>query len=138
VHLAERVRHALSGQITAKFTQGRASLAALRLDSEIEFLISSAIQQGDLGSHLALDPRITENILGAVRDQVNALGAAVDGVPILVLDSNVRRFVRNLVSLEFPWLHVLSRQDIEPNTPIQEIDLIRLNPVSPTAPGVSA
>lgn len=142
VLLAERARHALSGQITAKFIRGRDSLPVLLLDPEIEALISSAFQRTSVGAYLALDPQLTQDILAAVRGQVSSLGPGAAGVPILLTAVEVRPYLRKLVMLEFPSLHVLSRQDLEPDTQIQTVARIRLDrtshPATPTGRGPAA
>lgn len=129
VMLAERARHALSGQITAKFTRGRDSLPVLVLDPEIEVLISSAIQHTPVGPYLALEPQLTQDILASIREQLNSLGPGAAGVPILTV-VEVRRFIRKLVQLEFPSLSVLSREDLEPDTQIEPVARIRLGRTS--------
>ena len=140
VLLAERVRHALSGQITAKFTGRRDSLSVFLLDPEIEVLISSAIQPTSVGSYLALDPQLTQDILAAIRDQVSSLDLSTAGVLILTV-AEIRRYIRKLVELEFPSLHVVSRQDLDPGTRIQTVARIRLGSSSqhqsPTGGGPS-
>lgn len=142
VLLAERVRHALNTQITAKFTRGRDSLSVFLLDPEIEVLMSSAIQRTSVGSYLALEPQPTQDILAAVRGEVSSLGPGAAGVPLLTTDVEIRRYIRKLVELEFPSLHVVSRQDLEPDTPIQPVARIRLGRPShhatPTGPGPAA
>jgi type III secretory pathway component EscV len=142
VLLTERVRHALSAQITMKYIRGRNSLSVLLLDSEIEALISSGMKRNSVGSYLELDPKITQDILAAIREQVSSLDVGVACVQILVTVAEVRRYIRNLVKLEFPSLHVLSKQDLQPDTEIQIVAHIRLNrtpyDANPTLKGLSA
>jgi type III secretion protein V len=128
--LAERARHALRRQITAKFARGHDPLSVLLLATEIEALISSAIQRTSVGVYLALEPQLARDLLAAVRTQVNSLGARAAGIPVLVTTAAVRPFIRRLVSLEFPSLHVLSRQDLELDTQIQAIAQIDLGSAS--------
>jgi type III secretory pathway component EscV len=129
VMLAERARHALSGQITAKFTRDRDLLPVLVLDPEIEILISSAIQRTSVGPYLALEPQLTQDILDSIRGQLNSLDPGAACAPILTV-VEVRRFIRKLVQLEFPSLSVLSRQDLEPDTQIEPVARIRLGRTS--------
>ncbi len=126
VQLTEQVRHALCGQITARFTRGSDSLSVLRLDPRIEALMSQAIQRSPAGSYLALKPKLTQDILAAVRTRMGSLGVHARGVPILVDNPDVRRYVRKLVELELPSLHVLSRQDLLPETGLRVIAQIEL------------
>lgn len=123
--LEAKARHALSHQITTKFTQGRDALPVITLDSEIEVLISTAIQHTSSGDYLDLNPEVTQNVLSTVRTQINSLDAnAVE--PVILTSWEIRRYVRKLVELEFPWLHVLSRQDLEPDLPFQILAEVRL------------
>jgi type III secretory pathway component EscV len=125
VAMTEQARHALRGQITAKFAQGCGPLQVIQMDPAIDLLIGSAIQRTAVGPYLALDPQLTQEFLASIRTEVTTLGAGVAEVPILVTAVEVRPFIRKLVSLEFPSLHVLSPQDVEPGTPIQAVARIR-------------
>ncbi len=131
--MAERARHALSGQISARVTRGRGQLSVLRLDPEIESLISGAIQRTSMGSYLELAPKLTQDILAAIREQVSSLGPGAAGLALLTV-VEVRRYIRKLVELEYPSLPVLSRQDLEPDTQIRDVAWIRLSRTLPEAP----
>lgn len=43
---------------------------------------------------------------------MHAPGNTTEGVVLLVADSGIRPYLRRLVMLEFPKLHVLSRQEM--------------------------
>lgn len=129
----ERVRHALNGQITGMFLTGREVLPVLSLDAEIETLLSGAIEHTSMGPYFDLDPERTQDILVAVRESVSRVGRRSGPVPILTTVPEVRPFMRKLVDLEFPWLHVLSRQDLEPETRVETIAEIRFS--SPSSSG---
>ena len=101
VLLAERVRHALSGQITAQFMQGRAALSVILLDPEIEALFSSAIQRTTTGAYLALEPQITQDVLIAIRERLRLLGPGAGDAPILT-EVEIRHYIRKLVELRVP------------------------------------
>ncbi len=60
---------------TAKFAQGHDSLPVLLLEPEIDALIGDAIQRTSAGAYLALEPRLAEDILAAVRTQISSPGA---------------------------------------------------------------
>jgi type III secretory pathway component EscV len=132
--LTERVRHALSWQITARFARGRDELPVLLLAPEIEILISRAIQRTAVGAYLALEPQLREDFMTAIRDAVGPIGPLAEEVPILVTAAEVRPFIRRLVSLEFPSLHVVSRQDLAPNMRTQTVATIRCDGASRHAP----
>jgi type III secretory pathway component EscV len=130
VMMAELARHSLRRQITGKFMRGVGSLPVFRVDREIEVLISSTILRTSSGRYLDLAPERTENILAAIREVIAAQGDHAGGIPILVTDVEVRPYVRKIVSLEFPSLHVLSAQDLVPDVPIHVAASIRLQGAS--------
>lgn len=123
----ERVRHALNGQITRMFARGREVLPVFSLDPKIETLLSDAIEHTSAGPFLHLDPALAQDVLAAVRESLSAAGRGAGEVPILMTVPDARRYMRKLVELEFPWLHVLSRQDLEPGTRVESIAAIRLS-----------
>ena len=127
--MAEHVRHALNQQITAKLTRGGNSLNVLRLAPEIEKLMLDAILTTRAGDYLDLDSRSTQQLSAAIRNQVDTLESGEDDMVIMTV-WKIRRFVRRLVELEFPWLQVVSQQDLEPNTQIREVACISLEQTS--------
>jgi len=133
--LTERVRHALSRQITAKFTKDGETLSVFLLDPKIEAIISSAIQSTKMGTYyLALNPNHTEEILSAIREKMNSIGRNTARVPILTKVVEIRRYIRKLVELEFPSTHVLSCQDLQSNMKIKSVAKISLDQKSHNQP----
>jgi type III secretory pathway component EscV len=75
-------------------------------------LASSLIPLGDEHA-LAISPELTQDVLTAVRNKVPARSRQNE--TIVVRDARVRRYVRKLVELEFPYLHALSEaEQLEP------------------------
>ncbi len=58
--------------------------------------------------YLALEPEVTQDLLAAVRNEV----VGDEPMGILVEDPTLRRYVRSLVQLEFPRLHVLALSEL--------------------------
>jgi tetratricopeptide (TPR) repeat protein len=73
--------------------------------------INSSIQVVDSESYLALEPEDTQRCLKLVREKINSR-PDLKPVVLLVENSAIRRFVRRLVELEFPYLFVLSREEL--------------------------
>jgi type III secretion protein V len=124
--MTEWARHALNQQITAKFAQGRNWLQVFDLDAEIESLLSSAIQYTSSGMYMALEPDVAQEVVAAISATVAASGPVAADAPILVRVMEIRRFVRNLVSLIFPSLHVVSLEDLDPALQLRTVARIRL------------
>jgi type III secretory pathway component EscV len=123
--LAEKARHALARQITLQFSRGRDVLPVITLDAAIEDLFSNAIQHRSAAEYLDLDPQVIQLILSSIRTQITSLGITASQ-PVLLTRWPIRRYIRKMVELEFPWLHVLSRQDLEPDLPFQILAEVRL------------
>jgi type III secretory pathway component EscV len=81
------------------------------LGARFEEKINGSIQVIDSESYLALEPEDTQRCLKLVREKINS---RPDLKPMVLLVENgaIRRFVRRLVELEFPYLFVLSREEL--------------------------
>ena len=73
--------------------------------------INGSIQVVDSESYLALEPEDTQRCLKLVREKINSR-PDLKPVALLVENGAIRRFVRRLVELEFPYLFVLSREEL--------------------------
>jgi type III secretion protein V len=127
VALTEHARQALRSHITARFARGQDRLRVITVSQDVEAAIASAIERTSAGPYLHLAPDIVDSLLVAIRETISALGERAEGAPLLVESADVRPFVRRLVSLEWPSLHVLSRRDLLPDQAIEQVGLIRLD-----------
>ena len=126
VMLTEYVRNALKRYISHKYTRGGNTLVVYLLDPQIEETVRTSIQHTQSGSYLALEPEITQEILGAVRAEVGNLPPTAQN-PVILTTMEIRRYFRKLVELEFPHLAVLSYQELSPDMNIQPIARISLD-----------
>jgi type III secretion protein V len=120
VVLTEAVRGALRRPITHKHTRGGV-VAVHLLDPLLEDTVRDAIQRTATGSYLALPPDLARDIVAAVGRTLS--GAAS---PILLTQSDVRRFVRRLLENELPEVTVLSYQELDPTVTVQPLGRIGL------------
>jgi type III secretory pathway component EscV len=91
----------------------------------VEDTISRAIRRTEQGSFLALAPEDTQQILAALRGQLEG-DIAAGREPIILIEQSVRRYMRKLVSLEMPQAVVLSYQELDPALRIQPIGRIEI------------
>jgi type III secretory pathway component EscV len=117
----ELARRSLSAQIGAKVLAGKSALRVLVAGAQVETLMLGGLQRTASGNLLALEPDSLQQLLAAVRHRMQALGDTAEGVVLLVADAHVRPYLRRLVMLEFPKLHVLSRQDLPADLPLQVV-----------------
>ena len=104
-------------------------MAVVRLDSQIEAIVNSAIQRTSTGSYINLDPQFIQDILAAIRATMSCHRAEMANVSILT-KTEIRRYIRKLVELEFPSIPVVSRGDLEPEIEIKEIACVSLGSTS--------
>ena len=126
--LTEYVRAALRRYISFRYAGVRETLFVHMLDPEIEDVIRGAVRRTSTGTFLSLDPNIAHDILEAIRREIDALPATAQK-PVIITDSEVRRFVRKLVELEFPELTVLSYQELAAELNIQPVGRISMRSI---------
>ncbi|MCB9639480.1 MAG: type III secretion system export apparatus subunit SctV [Myxococcales bacterium] len=120
VMLTEYVRMSMKRYITYKYSKGGNTLVVYLLDPQIEQAIKDSIQITSSGNYLALEPEIAQDILDAVRVEIGDLPATAQQ-PVILTNVEIRRYFRQLVKLEFPYLAVLSFQELNPDMNIQPV-----------------
>ncbi len=150
VQLTELVRSQLKRQISFRWSQAGV-LPVYLLDPEIEQVIRGAIQKTASGSYLALAPDEAQDVVAAIRaavaksatahgsearvsesdvDSTGELQSAPAQVqpppPVIVTQSDVRRFVRKLLEVEFPDLVVLGYQELDPEIQVEPLARISI------------
>lgn len=127
VALTEHVRAGLKRYVTHKYAGQTGTLAVYLLDPEIEELIRGSIRKTDKGNYLALEPEVTQDIVESVGKEIASHPLPPGARPPVVLTiSEVRRYFRKIIELEFPQLAVLSYQELSENLRIQPIARISL------------
>ena len=113
----EFIRARLKRYISHKYTRGGNTLVVYLMDPHSEELLAKPNE---------LDVRAETAILKAVREEVGSLPPTAQS-PVILTTMEVRRRLRRLVSLEFPYLAVLSYQELSPDMNIQPIARISLD-----------
>lgn len=129
--MTERARHALCAEITTMFAGADGTIDVLVVDTRVEAILRAAIVRTSMGSMVNLAPQAGAEILTAVRGAFAALGPMAVDAPILVSIAEVRRLLRTLVERDFPSVHVLSRQELEPSASIRALCRIGIDPDGP-------
>jgi type III secretion protein V len=125
VVLAEHARAALRRAITFQHAGAGGVVSAFTFDALIEDTIRGAVHKTPTGSHLALEPQLSRDIVAAVGRAVGAEGTK--SLPfVLLTSSEIRRHVRRLVEIDHPSLCVLSYQELAPETELRPLGRISL------------
>ncbi len=120
VLLTEYVRGALKRQICYRYSSGMNILPAYVLTPELEDTVRNAIRQTSAGSYLALDPRVTKQIVDKVR---KAMGDVTrqPRKPVLLTSMDIRRYMRKIIEVECQDLPVLSYQELTTEIAVQPL-----------------
>ncbi len=82
-----------------------------RLGEHFVSLMVEGVRRDGEAAVLALEPEPTQDVLTAIRNEVEHLPPTSRNPVLFVEDWRIRSFVRKLVELEFPHLAVLSRRE---------------------------
>ena len=94
-----------------------------RLDPEFEEMFRNSIRQSASGSYLAMDPAMSRQVLDAARAQIGDLPPGAQR-PVIVTDSEIRRFVKRLLDFGIPDVTVLSYDQLTPQINLQPLGMI--------------
>ena len=119
VALAESVRRALHRHITFKHSDGDGSVGVFYLDPMIEETVREAVRKTDAGSHLALEPELSGDIVEAVKTAV-----AEAPSPVILTASDIRPHLRGLLESEQPQVAVLAHQELTPDAKLRTLGRI--------------
>lgn len=126
IMLTEHVRTAMARYLCYRFGQGHDTLLVFLLSAEIEDMIRSSIEPLPQGSYLALEPDLSQDILAALRRELDLLPPSARQ-PVILTTQDIRRFVRKLIELEFFEVAVLSFQELSPDLKVQPVARISIH-----------
>lgn len=126
--LTEYVRQKLTRTITKLYQNPEGSIAVMTLDPQLESLIAQAIQSGEQGGTLALDPRQAQQILNSFSQALERFSAK-DYPPLILTAPALRRHLRKLLESFIPQLAFVSHNEIAAHVPLKNLGLVRLEDV---------
>jgi flagellar biosynthesis protein FlhA len=119
VLLTEYVRQSIRRAITKPLVTTQGELAAFVLDPAAERTVEQAVEHGEWNSIASLSPDVIRDILARVRRHMDKAESAV-----LIANSAVRYFVRQVVESSFPNLSVLSHNEVAPEIRVRSRGVI--------------
>lgn len=123
--LTEYVRQSLKRTISHKFADA-GQIRVISLDAGIENMIMSSVKKASIGSYLALDANVIQDIVAATTKELNKIKDLVQ-TPIILTSPIVRIYFKKLVDQFYPSAVVLSFNEIDGNIQIQALGNIRLS-----------
>ena len=122
--LTEYVRQSLNRYITKKYVENNL-LKVITLDSELEQLIMSSLNQTESGSYINLEPNKIQQILHNTLSAVERL-TSIGLQPIVLTAPILRIYFKQLTEQSLKELIVLSYNEIEPSVEVQSIGMVTL------------
>jgi flagellar biosynthesis protein FlhA len=124
--LTEYVRSALKRTITSQYVNHEGILEVVTIHPGIEELINNNIQKSFQGSFPALPPDVTTQVfasLGQLRDQLMMQGIH----PVVLSAPRIRYAFRNMISLNYPHIPVLSLNEVPSDTEIEAVGMVKID-----------
>ena len=122
--LTEYVRHSLSETLGAMFADDNGTIYAIAVDTQIEQLITQALQaQNQSASTLGLPPQIIDRIMISVNKCVEN-SKVLSHRPVVIVPATIRLYFYRMIMNTFKNVSVLSFTELPTNLQIEFIDKI--------------
>jgi type III secretion protein V len=116
--LTEKVRSSLASQLAYAYAGMENRLSVVLLDPVIEDTIASSIVRNAHGQMLHLEPDIVRQIVQTMAAALQPM-VAQGKRPVILTNTEIRRFVRKLVETDLPSVAVLSYDELPADLTIQ-------------------
>ncbi len=124
--LTEHVRHALARTLTKLHQAPDGSLSVILLGHTVESALAEALQKGEHGRVLALDPKTANRIMSSLGRQIE-LCTARNLQPVVLCSSPIRPALKKLTDRFIPNLFVLSYEEILSTVDVRSIGSVELS-----------
>lgn len=122
--LTEYVRQALKRQISNVYAPDK-FLNIISLSPDLEETFMASIKQGESGTYLAIDPRISEKVINNLAQAIQYVLS--EGIqPIIVTAPILRFYFKQMTMASIPDLVVLSFNELESDINVQTIRTVEL------------
>jgi flagellar biosynthesis protein FlhA len=112
--LTDYVRQAIRRGIVKPYLNAAGDLPAYFLDSSVERTVEKAVEHGEQGSALGLDPQTMRDILQRMTQKLGQPDAPV----VVVTSSGARYFLRQIVEPALPNVFVLAHNEVPPGVKV--------------------
>jgi flagellar biosynthesis protein FlhA len=124
--LTEHVRQALARTLTKMHAAPDGTLSVITLSHGVESALADALQKGDHGRILALDPAAANRMMTSLGRQIERC-AALNLQPVVLCSSPVRVSFKRLVDRFIPNLCVLSYDEVLNTVDIRSLGTVELS-----------
>lgn len=124
--LTEHVRHGLARTLTKLHQAPDGSLSVILLSHAVESALAEALQKGEHGRVLALDPQTANRMMSSLARQIERC-AAQNLQPVVLCSSPIRLALKKLTDRFIPHLFVLSYEEILNTVDVRSIGSVELS-----------
>lgn len=124
--LTEYVRQRLARTIDKQYATAEGEMAVVTLDSEIEELISNAVQHTEHESYISLEPAKAQRILTQINKALERF-TSMNYQPIVLCSPGIRPHLKKLTERFLPTLVVLSHNEIDKRYRLKSLGVISLS-----------
>jgi flagellar biosynthesis protein FlhA len=124
--LTEKVRQALARTITNLHLSPEGVIPAVTLSPAVESVMAEAIQSGEPGGILALDPAVAQKIINNLAAQLEN-AAALNYQPLVMCSAPIRSQFKKLVERFIPNIMVISYDEILNAVEIKSLGTVELS-----------
>jgi len=123
--LTEYVRQRLARNITRLYITAGGEIVLMTLDSEMEEMISTAVQHTEHESYLSLEPAVAQKFLSQLTKALEKF-TALNYQPIILCSPGVRPHLKKLTERFLPTLVVLSHNEIDKRVKLKSLGVISI------------
>ena len=116
--LSEFCRQSLSKQICAGLINEENVITVISLDPKLEEIIRKSLRETAQGTFIALNPKISQQLLIKLAAEMRNVVITGDK-PVILCNPDIRPHVRRLTERHYPNLDVISFNEIAPNIKIE-------------------
>ena len=123
--LTELVRQNLSATICAPYQTGSGMLPVITIDPATENILREAVLPDPSRPQISLSPQFLQKFIHKINDSKQQF-ALVDGEPVLLVNADIRRQIKELIYHSLPDLAVLSFQEVLDVSEIKCIGMVQV------------
>jgi flagellar biosynthesis protein FlhA len=124
--LTEHARRGLARTLTKMHLAPDGSLAVITLSHAVESALAEALQKGDHGRVLALDPATANRMMSGLARQIERC-AGLNLQPVVLCSAPVRPALKKLADRFIPNLFVLSYEEILSTVEVRSLGSVELS-----------
>ena len=121
--LSEYVRQALARQICRSYMTKDDAITVFTIDPRLEETMINSVHQSEYGSFLALDPQVGESVLAQVGEYMSNF-RKMEKDSVCLCSPRLRTHFKKFTERNYPYLTVLSYNEIIPQAKVQSIGVI--------------